>query len=100
MGLVLLQHQRSMLCLFIHAGCSSSSQGVLVGLCRRGGTMQTMQKVAQMHGELQLKTTMGLFCYGSLLLEAAMHPQSSWGPCLQAEGKLLLLQGRAHGPCS
>lgn len=38
-----------------------------------------MQKVAQMQGELQLITSMGLFCYVFLLSEAAMHPQKFLG---------------------
>ena len=54
-----------------------------------------------MCGELPLITTVGLFNYVSPLSDAAMHPWKLLGPCVQAEGKLVLsLQGRAYSPCS
>lgn len=54
-----------------------------------------------MSGELPLITSVGLFYYVSPLSDAAVHSWKLLGPCVQAEGKLvLLLQGRAYSPCS
>lgn len=75
----------------IHVGCSSSCQGMLVRWDYAESSPDAREVVINsQHG------AMPPFCQ-----KEPCTPESSWGPCVQAEGKLeLLLQGRAHRTCS